>query len=26
VKEFFEGKDPNTGINPDEAVCTGAAI
>jgi heat shock protein 5 len=26
VKEFFDGKDPNTGINPDEAVCTGAAI
>lgn len=26
VKEFFNGKDPNTGINPDEAVCTGAAI
>ncbi|CAK58693.1 unnamed protein product (macronuclear) [Paramecium tetraurelia] len=26
VKEFFEGKDPNTGINPDEAICYGAAI
>jgi len=26
VKDFFNGKDSNTGINPDEAVCTGAAI
>jgi heat shock protein 5 len=26
VKDFFNGKDANTGINPDEAVCTGAAI
>ena len=26
VKDFFNGKESNTGINPDEAVCTGAAI
>ncbi len=26
VKEFFNGKEPNTGINPDEAVCYGAAV
>ncbi|CAD8100311.1 unnamed protein product [Paramecium primaurelia] len=26
VKEFFNGKELNTGINPDEAVCYGAAI
>ena len=26
VKEFFNGKEPNTGINPDEAVCFGAAV
>jgi heat shock protein 5 len=26
VKNFFDGKDANTNINPDEAVCTGAAI
>jgi heat shock protein 5 len=26
VKDFFNGKEANTGINPDEAVCTGAAI
>lgn len=26
VKEFFGGKEPNTGINPDEAVCYGAAV
>jgi len=26
VKEFFEGKEPSKGINPDEAVAYGAAI
>jgi heat shock protein 5 len=26
VKEFFNGKEPNRGINPDEAVCYGAAV
>ena len=26
VKEWFNGKEPNTGINPDEAVCYGAAV
>jgi len=26
VKDFFNGKDPNTGINPDEAVAYGAAV
>nr|CBM69254.1 heat shock protein 78 [Neobenedenia melleni] len=26
VKEFFDGREPNTGINPDEAVAYGAAI
>lgn len=26
VKEFFEGKEPNLGINPDEAVAYGAAV
>nr|CAI39094.1 ER-type hsp70 [Paramecium tetraurelia] len=26
VKDFFNGKEANTGINPDEAVCYGAAI
>ena len=26
VKEFFNGKEPNTGINPDEAICFGAAV
>ena len=26
VKEFFGGKEPNTGINPDEAICFGAAV
>ena len=26
VKEFFNGKEPNTGINPDEAICYGAAV
>lgn len=26
IKEFFNGKDPHSGINPDEAVAYGAAI
>jgi len=26
VKDFFDGKEPNTGINPDEAVAYGAAV
>jgi len=26
VKEFFDGKEPNRGINPDEAVAYGAAL
>jgi endoplasmic reticulum chaperone BiP len=26
VKEFFDGRDPNTGINPDEAIAYGAAV
>ncbi|KAK4309790.1 hypothetical protein Pmani_018595 [Petrolisthes manimaculis] len=26
IKEFFNGKDPNRGINPDEAVAYGAAV
>ncbi|XP_067661756.1 endoplasmic reticulum chaperone BiP-like [Haliotis asinina] len=26
VKEFFSGKEPNRGINPDEAVAYGAAV
>ena len=26
LKEFFNGKEPNRGINPDEAVAYGAAI
>jgi endoplasmic reticulum chaperone BiP len=26
LKEFFGGKDPSRGINPDEAVAHGAAI
>lgn len=26
VKEFFNNKEPNTGINPDEAVAFGAAV
>ena len=26
VKDFFSGKEPNTGINPDEAICYGAAV
>jgi len=26
VKNFFEGKEPNKSINPDEAVAYGAAV
>jgi len=26
IKEFFDGKEPNRGINPDEAVAYGAAV
>ena len=26
VQNFFDGKLPNTGINPDEAVAYGAAV
>jgi len=26
LKEFFDGKEPNRGINPDEAVAYGAAV
>ena len=26
VKDFFDGKEPNRGINPDEAVAYGAAV
>lgn len=26
IKDFFNGKDPNKGINPDEAVAYGAAV
>jgi len=26
LKKFFDGKQPNTGINPDEAVAYGAAV
>ena len=26
VKEYFKGKEPNRGINPDEAVAYGAAV
>ena len=26
LKEYFDGKDPNRGINPDEAVAYGAAV
>ncbi|KXZ42734.1 hypothetical protein GPECTOR_121g434 [Gonium pectorale] len=26
LKEFFEGKEPNKGVNPDEAVAFGAAV
>jgi len=26
IKDFFKGKEPNKGINPDEAVAFGAAV
>lgn len=26
IKEFFNGKEPNSGINPDEAIAYGAAV
>ena len=26
IKEFFNGKEPNRGVNPDEAVAFGAAV
>ena len=26
IKDYFNGKEPNTGINPDEAVAYGAAV
>ena len=26
IREFFDGKEPNRGINPDEAVAYGAAV
>ena len=26
LKDFFNGKEPNKGINPDEAVAYGAAV
>lgn len=26
LKDFFNGKEPNRGINPDEAVAFGAAL
>jgi len=26
IKDFFNGKEPNRGINPDEAVAMGAGI
>ncbi len=26
IKEFFNGKEPNKGVNPDEAVAYGAAV
>lgn len=26
IKDFFDGKEPNTGINPDEAIAYGAAV
>jgi heat shock protein 5 len=26
LKDFFNGKEPNRGINPDEAICYGAAV
>lgn len=26
IRDFFDGKEPNSGINPDEAVAYGAAV
>lgn len=26
MQEYFDGKEPNKGINPDEAVAYGAAV
>lgn len=26
IKDFFDGKEPNRGINPDEAIAYGAAV
>ena len=26
MKDFFNGKEPNTGINPDEAIAYGASV
>jgi len=26
IKDFFNGKEPNRGINPDEAIAFGAAV
>jgi molecular chaperone DnaK (HSP70) len=26
IKDFFNGKEPNKGVNPDEAVAFGAAV
>ena len=26
LKDFFNGKEPNTGVDPDEAVAHGAAV
>lgn len=26
IKDFFNGKEPNKGVNPDEAVAYGAAV
>lgn len=26
IKQFFNGKEPNRGVNPDEAVAYGAAV
>jgi len=26
IRDFFNGKEPNTGINPDEAIAYGAAV
>ena len=26
IKDYFNGKEPNKGVNPDEAVAYGAAV